>query len=190
MVDGRMLNIDWHQKRYLLSYLSMYNKSPLTNLVTNVNIPLEFNSGVYKLRISYNDRYKKIEFIPYAISKIETIKVVVDNEIKYDLKYSDRDKLLAAYKQKNSCDDVLIIKNGMVTDSSYSNIVFFDGKKWVTPSNPLLNGTARARLLSEKLIEEQHIKLEDLPTFESFKLINALRDFEKVDQSDISNIEL
>ena len=69
----------------------------------------------------------------------------------YDLKYFDR-KIFDDLKKNIKADDILIIKNGFITDTSIANILFFDGKKWITPKKPLLKGTVRERLLRMKLI--------------------------------------
>jgi len=189
LVDGEIHNVDWHQKRYERSYRALYSKSPISHLINHVTIPAYANVGTYKLRISYNDQYKKMEFDPYSLKEIKTLKMVVVNNINYDLKLHDRTALLDAYKQKESCDDILIIKNDMVTDSSYANIVFYNGKDWVTPNTPLLHGTARARLLHEGIIQEQEINVSDIATFQSFKLINAMRDFDRMKPVDIRHIQ-
>jgi len=47
-------------------------------------------------------------------------------------------------------DEVVFIKNGMVTDCSIGNLLFFDGHEWITPYIPLLKGTQRAFLLDKK----------------------------------------
>ncbi|MCL4155848.1 UNVERIFIED_CONTAM: hypothetical protein GTU68_066910 [Idotea baltica] len=189
VVDGKLHHIDWHHKRYARSYKSLYNKDPLSHLTDHISIPTYANVGIYKLRISYNDQYKKIEFDPYTIKEINSLKLVEKDKITYDSKFNDRSTLLEAYKQKDDCDDVLIIKNGLVTDSSYSNIVFYTGTKWVTPSSPLLLGTARARLINEGHIQEKEIKQSDISSFQSFKLINAMRSFDIIPSIDISQIK-
>lgn len=188
VVDGQLQHIDWHEKRYIRSYEAFYKKSPLSHLSSHITIPAYAYVGVYKLRISYNKQYKKIEFNPYVLKEIASLKIVEANDISYDLKFKNRNDLLDVYKQKGDCDDVLIIKNGLVTDSSYSNIVFNDGKDWITPSSPLLLGTARARLLKQGVIKEQEIKKTDIASFDSFKLINAMRDFTEVKSISISKI--
>jgi 4-amino-4-deoxychorismate lyase len=55
-------------------------------------------------------------------------------------------------------------------------VVFFDGKDWWTPKNPLLEGTCRARLLAQGIIKETALGVEDLKNFKGLKLVNALRD--------------
>ena len=189
VVDGKIQNVDWHEERYARSYEVMYSKRPLTQMISHVEIPEAAREGIYKLRISYNDRYKKIEFEPYKLKEIKTLKPLLLDNLDYGLKYTDRSALQAAYEQREDCDDVLIIKDGLVTDSSYANILLHDGKQWITPSTPLLGGTARARLIAEGVVEEREVTLGQLHSFECFKLVNALRDFDVVEQSDISNIK-
>ncbi len=186
--DGKLCHPEWHQLRYERSYKKMYKKNPLSHLTSHLTIPAYANEGVFKLRISYNDQLRKIEFEPYLIKEIKTLKLVHLENIDYSSKFKDRSDLLDAYKQKDNCDDVLIIVNNRVTDSSYANIVFFDGTRWVTPTNPLLEGTARARLLDAGIVQTQEIQAKDIPSFNSFKLINALRDFHEVEPIPVQGI--
>ena len=95
----------------------------------------------------------------------------------------------ALFLKREEADDVLIIKNGLVTDASYSNILFFDGKQIVTPSTPLLEGTCRARLLATNRIVEKSISVDELQNFESFQLVNALNDFDESRWIPIQNIK-
>jgi 4-amino-4-deoxychorismate lyase len=78
------------------------------------------------------------------------------------------------FTQRQNHDDILIVKNGLITDTSYSNVAFFDGQLWFTPHQPLLPGTARARLLHEGCLQEAKITLTDLHRFEKCSLINAM----------------
>ena len=45
----------------------------------------------------------------------------------------------------------------------------------------------RANLLERNLVEEEEIRVEDITTFDSFKLINAMVEFENP-EVDIANI--
>ena len=53
---------------------------------------------------------------------------------------------------------VNFVKNGRLTDTSYSNIALFDGNRWVTPAHPLLKGTMRQSLIDKGLLKEKGIK--------------------------------
>ncbi len=186
--DGMLLNKQWHKKRFEYSYQSYYGNKPTLQILENILFPEKYKTGIIKLRISYNKTSKKEEYEKYTLKNIETLKIVFDDTIDYSLKYTNREKLNKLLAKKGNCDDILIIKNGKVTDSSYTNIIFNDGTNWVTPSSALLKGTARERLIHAGIIKEKDIFIEDIKKFNSFKLINAMRDFDSVSETDIKNI--
>lgn len=93
------------------------------------------------------------------------------------------------YEQRGTCDDIMIVKNGCITDSYNANLIFFDGRLWWTPDTPLLAGTQRARLLDEKRIFPRRIMPGDLVQFEKAGLINAMLNMNDMPIVDISNIE-
>lgn len=68
--------------------------------------------------------------------------------------------ILAA--QKGDCDEIIIIKNGLVTDTSFTNIAIYKHGMWLTPKHPLLLGTKRAALLEKGIIQEADITVDDL----------------------------
>lgn len=187
--NGRIRNAEWHCRRFETSYGSLYRHCPTYSLLDNTHISSEYNTGIFRLRISYNESSTKTEIEPYITKNITRLKVwAVAPSFDYSLKYTDRSVINNLFSQRGNCDDVLIIKDGMVTDTSVCNIVFFDGQKWITPSNPLLCGTARARLLADGTIEERPIAVCDIHKFEAFRLINALRQFDTVATTTTDNI--
>lgn len=187
--NGHIRNVEWHCRRFETSYSSLYRHCPTYSIFDNTHISSEYNTGIFRLRISYNESSTKTEIEPYITKDITRLKVwAVASSFDYSLKYTDRSVLNNLFSQRGDCDDVLIIKNGMVTDTSVCNIVFFDGQKWITPSTPLLCGTARARLLADGTIEERPIAVCDIHKFEAFRLINALRQFDTVATTTTDNI--
>ena len=142
---------------------------------------------MFKCRITYDDNSKDVQFIPYTPREIQRLKIVEDNDIHYEHKFADRNNLDRLFSLRGDCDDVLIIKNGRVTDSSYANIVFKRNKHWYTPWSALLKGTMRQNLLEYNDIMEEDIYVEDIKNFESFKLINAMMGFAGP-EIDVSNI--
>ncbi|KGN82230.1 hypothetical protein HW49_02150 [Porphyromonadaceae bacterium COT-184 OH4590] len=186
--DGKILCLDYHQRRYKTAYSQYWSKQPSTPLADGFALPHNCKTGKYKLKVSYNKHFQHIEIEPYTFKHIERLKIVSADTIDYSLKYTDRKAFADLLLQRHNCHDVLIIKNGMVTDSSFCNIVFFDGKKWLTPSTPLLQGTARARLLEQGHIKEIEIGVEDIKRFRSFRLINAMRHFYELKPTAIEGI--
>ena len=92
-------------------------------------------------------------------------------------KSTDRSRLNALVAQKGNCDDIIIVKHGLLTDTSFTNLAIFDGKHWVTPRHPLLPGTKRAALLDKGMIQKADITLEDLRNANKVSLFNAMIEF-------------
>ena len=76
--------------------------------------------------------------------------------------------------KNESAIDILIVKNGLITDTSYSNIILYNGKEWFTPKSFILNGVKRQYLLNTGKVKEIKITLENLKNFEKISLINAM----------------
>jgi 4-amino-4-deoxychorismate lyase len=105
---------------------------------------------------------------------------LVHSDIDYNLKYADRSALEALKAERPDADDVLIVKNGYVTDTTIANIAFFDGERWLTPATPLLEGTTRARLIDEGVLTPAPIRYDAIDHFKSVALFNALQGFVKM----------
>ncbi len=187
LLDGRFHNLKFHEQRMARSLRELFREEGQINL-SSILESLDYpKSGLYKCRILYDNTTRHTEFIPYTMKPISSLKVVASDTILYDHKYSDRNSINRLMLQKDECDDILIVKDGLITDSSYANIVFKSGISWYTPDECLLKGTIRESLLEAGLIEAQPIKITDLRKFEKFKLINAMLGFDGA-ECDISNI--
>lgn len=176
--NGIIMHPSWHLMRYLDSYTTYYGYEPANGLFDGLIVPEACHAGTFKLRISYNHNSRKATWEPYTIRDITSLRLIEANDIDYSLKYTDRSHLNRLFKQKKDCDDILIIRHSLITDSSYCNIVLFNGEEWHTPAGPLLCGTARQRLLASGQVIARDISVDDLRSYECFKLINAMRDFE------------
>lgn len=139
----------------------------------------DHSSGVYKLRIVYADALKEVTIEPYQIRPVKSLKVVNTDHVVYTHKYADRTIINALFQQRGAADDVLLVKNGRLTDTSHANIALFDGQTWYTPAHPLLPGTHRKRLLEASVLQPKDILLEDLPKYRALKLFNAMMTWEE-----------
>ncbi|SMC70433.1 aminotransferase class IV [Moheibacter sediminis] len=185
--DGEIRNLTFHQARMNRSrykILGIDGGINLEEFILSHQIP---QNGKHKFRIVYDEKIESIEFIPYKIRTINSVKLIEDNQIEYPHKFLDRIQF-ELLSDNVSEDEILIVKNGKITDTSYSNIVFFDGENWITPSTFLLNGTMRQYLLKSNQIIEKEIDENDLNKFISFKLINAMMNLEESHELDISII--
>ena len=73
--------------------------------------------------------------------------LIIDNQINYNSKKLNRINIDTLYAKKALNDEIIIIKNGLVTDTSIANIAILYEGKWLTPKTPLLYGTTRSRYL-------------------------------------------
>lgn len=178
LLDGRFYNLPAHEQRMKRSLKALYDVSSSPDLEQFLYHNPFPAKGLYKCRIVYDQLSQEAGFIPYVPKVINRIKVIEDNTIEYAHKFVDRAAIDRLFYQRGDCDDVLIVKNGKVTDCSFSNIVFRKGDQWVTPDTPLLEGTMRQRLLDENLINSREIRGDDIRSFDTFRIINAMLEFE------------
>ncbi len=178
--DGIIQNLIFHKNRLNRSMEELFPTAEKIDLRKEISIPETCRVGIYKVRILYGPFIDKIEFEPYQYRSIQSLKVVHHENIDYHLKYTDRQILQELYAQRGDCDDIIIVKNGLVTDSFAANLLFFDGQNWYTPTTPLLKGTKRQFLLDEGIISEKEIREEDIRNYQKVGLINAMIDLEEM----------
>jgi len=188
VIDGQVQHASWHEKRYIKSYMTYFKSRPVKTLFEGIDIPNAYQKGKVKLRISYNENEREWSFSNYTFCPIVNLQLVEHNAINYELKLEDRALLSELYQKRGDADDILIVRNGLLTDTSYGNITFRKKGRWFTPDEPLLEGTARARLLAHGKISSTSMNLENYREFEVFKMINALRDFETDSCYSVANI--
>jgi 4-amino-4-deoxychorismate lyase len=185
--DGEYHNLFYHEQRMNRSLRLLCGEQDhfdLEKFLLNIDYPKQ---GLHKCRVVYDDYKREVEFLPYTFKEIKTLRIIEHDRISYEFKYADRKTLNRLFDLRKDCDDILIVKRGIVTDSSYSNIVFKKGQHWYTPWSPLLKGTMRAYLLQRNIIREEEIRVEDLADFQHFKLINAMMGFD-APEIEVSNI--
>ena len=141
-----------------------------------IQVPEGLEKGWLKCRILYGKEIELIEYEPHVRRQVFSLQVVHSKHINYAYKYADRSELEQLFAERGSCDDILIIRKGCVSDSSYANTAFWDGQAWYTPDTPLLEGTMRAFLLDQGQLREKRIFLEDLARYSRMRLINAMND--------------
>ncbi len=179
-LDGTLYNLEYHQKR-------------LDKTVKNANIILKDIiipplSGLFRCRVVYNNNNYEVSYHPYKKKNIQTLKLVFADAISYARKYAERSQIDALTRQKSLCDDILIVKNGLITDTSIANVAFKYKSNWVTPKKPLLYGTTRTRLLEKHKIIEEDICVKDLENFTQVALMNAMVDFDIIPNKNIREI--
>lgn len=171
--DGEIHNLGYHQHRCTKSRQILFDSHDLLDLSSFIDAP---KTGLFRCRILYAEHLHSIEYIPYTPKEIQSVKIV-SSDIEYSLKYANRDALNALLESNKDVDEVIIEKKGYLTDTTISNIAFYDGEQWVTPAEPLLEGTMRAKLIDEGFLQLREIKKEDLKNYSKVALMNAMIGF-------------
>ena len=171
--DAKTFLLEFHQKRMneTFEYFGKEGSLDLEKIYKN----LEHNDdGLYKMRVVYDlEKNYRTQLIPYAFPQIDTFSLVENNSLDYSFKFEDR-KVFEKMKNSARSEEIIIVKNNHITDSSYANLLFLKGKQWFTPSTFLLNGVQRQHLLRSKKIKETEITLQNLKEFSHFQIINAM----------------
>ncbi len=170
--DFEVFNLEYHKKR-----------------VSNT-IGLNFDLGsyiypptndLYRCKVIYDqNEILDVQYYLYKKRDIKSFKIVYDDTIVYDKKYLNRGNIDKLFLQKENCDDIIIIKNGLLTDTSIANIAIYYQNRWITPKKPLLYGTTRARLIESKKIFEEDITVQMLKDVKQLALLNAMVNFDKL----------
>ncbi len=183
--EGKIRNLPYHQKRLERTIHAHYPSADIPELKTHLqSVP---TAGIYKCRVLYTDRIQTVTFEHYVPKQVRTF-TIIESDIDYAYKYADRSALEALKKDVNT-DEIIIQKEGLLTDTSYSNLAFYDGSVWLTPRLPLLEGTMRNRLIEEGRLKEAEIRPKDLDRFCDIALMNAMIEFKVLKNVRIFNSE-
>lgn len=175
VVDGEHLNLEYHQKRYE-DTLKSFGIQKYEKLESFFNAEPK---GLYRCKIIYNlDAIQNIEYFKYKKRNINSLKIICNDNIDYSLKYTLRKDINALYEQRQRCDDILIVKNGYITDTSIANIALYKDGLWYSPKKVLLPGTTRQRYIENSKIVLKDISVDELDSFTSVALLNAMIDFD------------
>lgn len=189
LLDGVFYRLEFHQKRMNICLDLFYPEANRPDLQSALNDSHPPQTGLYKCRVTYDAKIRKIEYIPYWKREINSLRIVEVRIESLPYKKEDRSDLERAFAMRENFDEVLLVKNGFLTDTSISNIALFDGSSWFTPSNPLIYGVNRANLIEEGKIFEKDILLNDLKNFSHIRLFNAMIEFGDI-ELDIDNVHL
>jgi 4-amino-4-deoxychorismate lyase len=176
--NGKFENLVYHEQRMKRSLKSLFGIDEPFDLEADLSHVPVLEEGVYKCKLIYDDESRQLELEEYRPRAVHRLKLVEHDRINYEFKYTDRKTLNHLYSLREECDDVLIIKRGLVTDTSFANVAFRKGKEWFTPWQPLLKGTMRQQLLEYNKIQEEEISLREIGEFDAIKIFNAMLRFD------------
>jgi len=173
-------NLHYHQRRLRRTFEKFYPQTDPFDLETALKIPQDLTQELYKCRFLYNSRNFEIEFHLYQKKIFEKILLLEVGDYEYDYKFLDRSFLKEKlnFAREKGFEEVIFLKNGLLTDSSYCNIALEKNGFWFTPKKPLFWGTMRESLLDKNIIQKKAIHSKDLQKFSKIRFFNAMMDWE------------
>lgn len=179
--NGQIHNLSYHNHRLNETRAHFFKDSQPIDLADFIEVPAtEQEKDRIKCRVLYARSIEEVTYAPYRLHPVHTLKLINCNEISYSYKSTDRNLLNKLHNQRGKADEILIIKNHLLTDTSIANIALFDGTHWYTPSIPLLKGTQRADLLEKEMLLEKTLTIDNLYSYQQIALFNAMISFGEV----------
>ena len=177
--NGRVRNIKYHNQRCNTSRKSLFGSTNIIDLRKAIDTSKAESTKV-KCRVTFGEEIINVEYEPYSTRPIHSLAYVEIGDFDYSHKYADRKKLIAFFDTRGDKDDILMIKNGLLTDTYYANVALLKNGKWYTPKSPLLEGTRRAKLISNKRILPTEIHIDQIREYETISIFNAMLPFKSI----------
>ena len=173
--NGRAENLKKHQQRIdnTLAFHFDGRGSILLQEIIRHNPPPE--TGLFKLRIVYADAIEKVEYLSYRIPHFRKFQCFsLPEDFEYRFKSANR-KIFDEFSQQAQPDILpVLIQRGLVTDSTFSNLIFKRKDEWFTPAAPLLHGVQLQKIMETHRVQSIEIRKNELKTFDAIYPVNAL----------------
>lgn len=162
--------------------LSYHNKRIANTIGLNIDLGEYIyppNNQLLRCKVIYDESgILDINYFPYAKRDIKNFKLIFDDEISYSKKYLDRENLDKLFAKREDCDEIIIVKNGIVTDTSIANIAVLYDNNWICSKDSLLEGTTKKRLVEKRFLIEKNFTVDMLKNSSKIALMNAMIDFD------------
>lgn len=167
--NGCAERLELHQARIIRS--GGKAEPSLVQVIAAASVP---PAGEYKVHISYTAQgVHAVHVEPYTPRVIRRMRAV-DCNVCYSRKDEDRSAFEQLRRQHPDVDELILCREGWVTDTTYSNLLFGEPGAWYTPELYLLAGTRRESLLRAGFVQARPIHRDDIPHFPYVCLINAM----------------
>lgn len=193
-INGNCPLLDFHEQRFMATQLIYFGDviAPSLRVLLEMNMPNNLQRNqVYNFHISYGNDEILTSFFIYKYKKIRSLQLLIANNLSYGFKNEDRsdlDNLRNTHLTNLENQDILIVKNGLITDTAYCNVAFEKMGKWFTPKLPLLSGIRRMELLQNGIIHEADITLKNINNFSKIKIFNSLVNWDIAQELPIKSI--
>jgi len=178
-LDYEIFNLDYHQKR--ISQTVGVN----FNLREYIYPP---NKKLLKCKVVYSqNEIISIAYDEYKKREIKSFKLIYCNNLNYNKKSIYRLDIDNLFEKKETCDEIIIVNNDFISDTSIANIAIYYNDEWITPKKYLLRGTTLSRYVHSGLIKQKDITVRMLKNSKKIALLNAMIDFDIITQYTIKD---
>lgn len=172
--DGHAHHVADHIDRMRRTALHFGFTAPALPADLDALVPRDLRTDTVRCRIVYGHTLREITFTPYRRRRLERLIAVDAGAMDYAFKYADRSPLERPNIPLSEADELLFVRGGYVTDTSYTNLILRRGDELLTPDTFLLDGTCRRRLLRTAQVRTATIRLSDLSAYDELLLVNAM----------------
>lgn len=187
--QSKMPLLHGHQQRFVRTQIANFGRliyPELQDFISAVDAPKDEKK--YKCRVLYSRDKLAVQFIPYQPRVIHKLLLRKADHIVYPYKSADRSALNKLTADLKPNEEILIVRNGYLTDSSFSNLAFLKEGRWYTPDTPLLLGVRRKSLLDAGILKSIPIHINDLRQFTKIRLVNAMMPWDQTWELPVSVI--
>ena len=172
--DGHAYHMADHIDRMCRTALHFGFVAPALPADLDALVPHTLRTGTVRCRIVYGHTLRELTFTPYRRRRLERLIAVDAGAMDYAFKYADRSPLERPNIPLSEADELLFVRGGYVTDTSYTNLILRRDQELFTPDTFLLDGTCRRRLLRTAQVRTAQVRLSDLPAYDELLLVNAM----------------
>lgn len=175
---GKAQNLEYHQRRMNFSAEALWqDNAPNIEHYFDTNIPSKWNNiPLAKAKYIYDaSGFIELKIEEYEKREINELIVVETPEgCTYPYKFADREWINELKSGLSADQEILLHREGVVRDTSFTNVAFLKSGVWYTPAKPLLIGTCLMKCIDRGLLVPADIRINELKNYEKIKLFNAL----------------
>jgi len=176
---GRPLHLEYHTRRFNRSRRELFGATGEPDLADFLtDIP---PAGLWRCRVLYTLSIEKIEYLPYT-PHLPRRFVLAEFVGDYTYKYADRSAFDELKRAHPEAEELLLCRDGLLTDTTIANIALRRDNLWYTPARPLLSGTVRERLLEQGKLIPAEIPCDTIGTYDAIAVMNAMIGFQNLAQ--------
>lgn len=179
---GRLHLVDLHENRMKRTLRAQRQPSPLLSVLEQYGLKRMLEPYLIglsakeciKLRFTYDiDQLDTPTLVSYTPRLIKYVKLIdLPDTASYEYKWENRS--LLEVEGLASEEEVLFVRNGLLTDTRFSNIVLRLSGELLTPECPLLHGVMREYLIGLGRIRTASLTPMHWVQAESYHFINAM----------------